>query len=171
MIKLNYLIIFILSGSFISCSNNKQSENKKELDKSKFVEYAVNSFKETRKTGTAEARNIRIDTILVISSRTAEKIKARKFERDYETFCKIDSVPYSKKLEQDSLRNWMKRAEKLSNNDTIGFRVKFKLDYVIDGKLDPDIWIKSFDKYYKSFDDLDGPLLKEEHFLLDDLDG
>jgi hypothetical protein len=170
MKKLHYLYILIALVSLVSCSNNKKSVKKRELDKSKFVKYAIKSFEEAKKRGVAEARNIRVDTILVISSRTAEKIKARKFERDYKMYCEIDSLPYSKKIEKDSLRNWLKRAEKLPNNDTIGYRVKFKLNYIIDGKLDPEIWIKSFDKNYKSFDDLDGPLLDEEDFLLDDLE-
>jgi hypothetical protein len=170
MILLKSFLIFTVFILMFSCSNDSKLGHENDLDKSKFEEYAIQSFEESEKTGTTEARNIRVDTILVISSRTAEKIKAKEFERDYKFRCKMDSMPYSPKLEKDSVRNWLKRAEKYPKNDTVGFRVKFKLDYVINGKLDPGIWIKSFDKKYKSFDELDGPLLEEEYFLLDDLD-
>jgi hypothetical protein len=156
MIRHLSIAIILIGLSVTSCQNVEENitedkqPSEQDIIRQNLEEYAIDKFKESRKTGTAEARNIRVDTILVISSRNAERIKARKFERDYEMFCKWDSLPYSKELEQDSLQNWLKRAEKLPNNDTVGYRVKYNLDYVIKGELSPSIWIKSFDRNFES---------------------
>lgn len=153
--------------AIVSCEQPAPKKEKIKLNNAKFEAFAVESFRQSHKTGTAEAKNIKVDTVLAISSSQAERIKIAAFELDYQFSCKHKGIPYSKKTEQDSVRNWLKRAYKLPKNDTVGYRVKFNLDYVIDGKLQPDIWMKCFDKNYKSYDELDGPLLVEEFFLVE----
>nr|WP_294859900.1 hypothetical protein [uncultured Fluviicola sp.] len=145
-----------LTSFLFSCS-----ENLEKPDRSKFMSYAVNYFNEND----IEVRNLKIDTVLMMSSQKAELLRVKIFET--EQVGRLSINHYLKIVQLDSVEQKKKRAEKLPNNDIIGYRVKFLFDYVKPtGKLDPGVWPKTFDTDYKPLDEFDWATLDNEFFLM-----
>lgn len=183
-------LIFVLLSLMYSCegtstiSTNTQESNQSDVNTKKFIEFAEAHFAESysdssiammekfmgTEVTTIGVENIRIDTVLILSSYQAERIRAYKFERDFKLNCQLDSVEYSEQVEQDSLSRWLRRIEEssLSKVDTVGYEVKFLIDYVNkNGSRNHGCsWIHPFYKDFTPAEELTGPLLEEYKFLV-----
>jgi hypothetical protein len=150
----------VLIGFLVSCSD------KSKPDESRFVEYAVNYFNEGVKKGEpANVKNIRLDTVLLMSSRKMDLLRARYFEM--EVGCRTSINHYLRLAQLDSVDQRLKQAEKLPNDDVVGYRVKFLLDFVKqNGKVEPGFWYKSFDTQYKPLDEFDWVVTQTQYSLV-----
>ena len=173
--KLQLIIILgLLSACYPSAEEAKEDIHEKYLRQAKtFIQSKIDKSNKDQDVTIERFENLSIDTIVVLSSQSLERVKMLPLWKEYDiekryldklieidsSYDVLESTSTTASRDKciaylDSLQNWEDRANTLSKEDTIGYGVQFKYDL----KQSNDVSLKDrvFTIYFDKQHDING---------------